>query len=444
MAHRMNSVVQSLDEFRRLVNRRARQYPGQWEDSRRLIVEQEFPSTVARLLHLAQENNLPVAIREPLCQVLERQEARRVQDLDGQLLMTLTGFPPAKAVRALCVFFELTARPGAQWSVFLMPSEEIEQRIRCSTNPFDLLLDAEVASVLDLGAGDLSFASELAESYVPKLQQQNRQLILHCLDRLDPRSKLGGPLHPTHDRLRILRDKVGLTFSFYGDQDMFALQNLDDAGELAPRYTICTCWAPATPTFAYEPSRLSQSVITEELYKSKGASRHIRFHGEPALEVQHSDRALLFPPWKFEIIGPLALLNLLADRGSLCVLGAVDNQVFWELLAQLLDEPRYRPHERLFTDASIPEVFGEVYEALHRLPIGHSINLSDLGALRGPFLSRRPAASPNSMDQATGWFRYVRIRRGATFDGIPASSTARLFPVMVEEAAPWFLTLVPF
>ena len=437
MAHRMNSVVQSLDEFRRLVNRRARQYPGQWEDSRRLIVEQEFPSTVARLLHLAQENNLPVAIREPLCQVLERQEARRVQDLDGQLLMTLTGFPPAKAVRALCVFFELTARPGAQWSVSLMPSEEIEQRIRCSTNPFDLLLDAEVASVLDLGAGDLSFASELAESYVPKLQQQNRQLILHCLDRLDPRSKLGGPLHPSQDRLRILRNKVGLTFSFYGNQDMFALQNLDDTGELSSRYTICTCWAPATPTFAYEPSRLSQSIIAEELYKSKGASRHIRFQGEPALEVRHSDRALLFPPWKFEIIGPLALLNLLADRGSLCVLGAVDNQVFWEILAQLLDEPRYRPQERPFTDASIPEVFGEVYEALHRLPIGDSINLVDLGALR------RPAASPKSTDHATGWFRYVRISRGATFYGIPASSTARLFPVMVEEAAPWFLTLVP-
>lgn len=439
----MNFEVHSLDEFRHLINRRARQYSGQWDASRRLIEEQEFPATVIRLLHLVQETDLPVEIKKPLCHVFERREARRVQDLDGELLRMLTGFPPAKAMRALCVFFELIARPDAQWPVSLMPSEEVEERIRRSANPFDLLLDAEVASVLDIGAGDLSFAGELAERYVPELQRQNRRLILHCLDRLDPRSQLGGPLHPSQDRIRTLRDKVGPTFAFFGNQDMFALRNLDDTGELAPRYTITTCWAPATPAFAFEPSRLSQSIIAEELYKTKGAFRHIRFQGEPALEVLHGDRALLFPPWKFEIIGPLALLNLLADRGSLCVLGAVDNQVFWELLAQLLDEPRYRPQERPFTDANIPDVFGEVYEALHRLPIGRSINLADLGTLRRAFLSGKPTASPNFPNHAAGGFRYVRISRGATFPSIPASSTARMFPAMVEEAAPWFLVLIP-
>jgi hypothetical protein len=149
---------------------------------------------------------------------------------------------------------------------------------------------------------------------------------------------------------------------------------------------------------------------------------------------------LLFPPWKFDIIGPLALLNLLAHRGSLCVLGAVDNQVFWELLAQLLDEPRYRPQDRPFTAASLPEIFGQVYESLDRLSIGDSVDLADLGILR------RPCLSPESVDarnHPAPTFRSVRISRGATFPGIPAGSTARKFSAMVEEAAPWFLTLIP-
>jgi len=40
-------------------------------------------------------------------------------------------------------------------------------------------------------------------------------------------------------------------------------------------------------------------------------------------------------------------------------------------------------------------------------------------------------------------FRYVEIRRGAVFPGVPAGRTAYLFDQMKLEAAPWFLTLVP-
>ena len=439
----MNTEISSLGEFRRLIQQRAKQYHGQWEASRRLIDEREFPSTVVRLLRLAQERDLPAVIKEPLSRLLEQQEARCVQDLDGELLRGLTGLPPAKALRALCVFFELTDHPGAHWPISLMTSETIEGHIRSMENPFDLLLNAEVASVLDLGAGDLSFAAELAELYVPKLHQQNRQLILHALDRLDPRSKLGGPLHPSHDRVRSLRDMAGLRYAFWGNQDMCDLHHLDATGALISKYTIATCWAPGTPAFAYEPTRLSHAMIAEELHKTKGVSRNIRFHGEPALEVLHGDRALLFPPWKFEVVGPVALLNVLAERGLLCILGAVDNQVFWEILAQLLEAPRYRPQERLFTRDALPEIFGDVYQALHHLQVGETVNLADIGAVRGPFLFGASTTSSPSQHPDRG-FRYVRISRGATFPGIPASSTARMFPMMAEEAMPWFLTLVPF
>lgn len=440
----MSSQTDPLAEFRRLVNRRARQFPAQWEDSKRFIEKSEFPSTIARLLRLSQEKELPDTIKESLRDAFEQRPAQRVQDLDGEVLKALTGFPPAKALRALCVFFELIACPGSQWPVSTMLSEEIERCVCQTANPFDFLLHADVASVLDLGAGDLSFAGELVDLYVPELQRQNRQLVLHCLDRLHPHSKLGGPLHPEQNRLRALREKVGSSFAFFGNQDMFDLRNLDEHGKLAPRYTIVTCWAPATPTFAYEPARLSQSVIAEDLRRTKGSFRHTRFQGESALEVQHGDRALLFPSWKFEIIGPLALLGLLARRGSLCVLGSVDAQVFWELLAQLLENPRYRPQDQPFTAASLPEIFGGIYRALDRLPIGDSINLADLGVPRRQFPYADPFTSANhSTTSSTTSFRYVRISRGATFPGIPASSTARKFSAMAEEVPPWFLTLIP-
>jgi hypothetical protein len=221
---------------------------------------------------------------------------------------------------------------------------------------------------------------------------------------------------------------------------MFDLGNLDQAGKLAPRYTIATCWAPATPTFAYEPTRLSDHIITQELHRTKGTFRQKHFSGEPALEVQHGDRALLFPPWKFEIRGPLALLDLLARRGLLCVLGAVHTQVFWEILAQLLDDARYRPDNQPFTSDNLPTMFGEIFERLSRLALGETLNLSDCGPLR----SQIPRVLPLYPTQAPAYrFRSVQIRRGAVFPGIPASSTARQFSDMREETPPWMLILVP-
>jgi hypothetical protein len=406
-----------------------------------LVEHSALPSTIARLLERSQERYLPTPIKELLHDLLAQGPVRRVQDLDAQLLKTLTGFQPSKALRALCIFFELVARPEAHWPFPLMGSKEIEGYIRGSANPFDFLRHSGVASLLELGAGDLSFASELVELHLPDLRRQNRGLILHCLDRLDRHSGLGGPLHPDPNRMRALQEEAGLTFAYYSSQDMFDLQQLDDQGKLAPRYAIATCWAPATPAFAYEPTRLSSGIIQAELRRTKGAFRHIRYQGELALEVQHGDRALLFPSWKFEIPGPIALLNLLRQRGSLCVLGAVDVQVFWELLAQLLEDPRFRPVDRLFDGETVPEIFGHVHDELARLPIGESISLADLEALR----RHLPSAIPSSiMDcESNGAFRYVRISRGAVFPGIPASSTARTFHMMKEEAFPWFLTLIP-
>ncbi|MBD0316245.1 MAG: hypothetical protein ICV75_06105, partial [Nitrospiraceae bacterium] len=371
----------SFEAFRLLISRRARRFPGQWEDSRRLIEKGAFQETMERLHRAVDRTDLPTPIKQSLLETL-RPGVDRVQSLEKTALKALTGLPPTKAFRALCIYFDMLGDPGSRWPVPAITASEIEQALKVMENPFDLLLHSDVASVLDLGAGDLSFAGELVAQYLPMLTEQRRALVLHCLDRLQPKSQLGGPLHPQPDRLSALQRDLGHSFAFFGGQDMFALQNLDERGAIAQRYTITTCWAPATPTFAYEPTRFSAGVIQEHLRRTKGAFHQTRFHGEPALEVQHGDRALLFPAWKFDIVGPLALLRLMAERGALCVLGAVDAQVFWEVLSQLLEESRYRPRDEPFTEANIPEVFGEVYRALDELPIGGSIRLSDLAPLR--------------------------------------------------------------
>ena len=436
----MNSPAQVLADFRSQVTQLLQERDKEWEASRKLVEAKQLTATLKRLIEEAHRVDLPIIIRDAITLALGNSAATSIQNLPGPRLKELTGLPPTKAVRALCVWFGVLEGPMSRWPVTSLRSDEIEAFAQSHLNPFDLLLEADVASLLDLGAGDLSFATELVELYVASLQQRQRELILHSLDRLQPGSKLGGPLHPERERLNGLRSRTGLSFQFYGNQDMFNLSNLDQAGKLAPRYTIATCWAPATPTFAYEPTRLSDQIITQELHRTKGAFRQIHYLGEPALEVQHGDRALLFPPWKFEIRGPLALLDLLARRGLLCVLGAVDNQVFWETLAQLLDDTRYRPDNLPFISDNLPTIFGEIFERLSHLALGETINLSDCGPLRRQIPRVLPLLP---MQDLSYRFRSVQIRRGAVFPEIPTSSTARRFSDMVEETLPWMLTLVP-
>ncbi|HYR03421.1 MAG TPA: hypothetical protein VES58_08760 [Syntrophobacteria bacterium] len=430
-----------IAEFRRMVNRAAHESGSKWEDSKRVHESAIFPVISQQLFQASQSAILQPAVKEALRQALNEGRASRMHELDGPGLKTLTGFPPSKAVRALCVYFGLIQGRAARWPVPEMSDEEIDRLLRPATNPFELLRQSPVASVLDLGAGDLSFACDLADQYVPVLQSQGRDLILHAVDRLDPASKLGGPLHPGQERIARLQKQPGLSFHFYGNQDMCDLHELDDAGKLAARYAIVTCWAPATPTFAYEPTRLSDAVITADLRRTKGAFRHIRYEGESALEVQHGERALIFPSWKFEIRGPLALLNLLARRGVVGILGAVDSQVFWELLAQLLEDPRYRPPDLPFTSSNLPDIFGEVYQRLTGLAIGEALSLADLTSLRT--ILPLPGRTAAQAEHKPCSFRQVLIRRGAVFPGLPASSTARRFSDMIEESPPWFMTLVP-
>jgi hypothetical protein len=435
----MTSQDQFLEAFRSQITRHLEQRGQEWERSRRLLEASQLANTLHRLIERVRTSDLPPAVQDPLLTALNHGKAQRIQDLSGPSLRTITGLPPSKALRALCVYFDLVEPPTSRWQAPSIDSETVSAFLGDHAMPFDLLLTSNVPSLLDLGAGDLSFAAELADLYAPKIQRQNRTLILHCIDRLHPQSKLGGPLHPSPELVQRLRSRPDLSFQFLPDQDMCEFDSLARSGRLATRYTVTTCWAPATPTFAYEPTRLSSEVIEEELNRSKGAFRHIRYRKESALEVQHRDQTLLFPPWKFEIRGPLALLDLLARSCHVGVLGAVDSQVFWEVLAQLLEGERYRPKDEPFTPDNLPTIFGDVYKRLSALSIGEVLNLSTCAPMR----TNLPRALPAARLRDDYRFRSVMIRRGAVFPNMPASSTARRFGDMVEETPPWMLIAVP-
>lgn len=416
----------SLDAFRARANRVRQDHPEAWQASSRLIGQARLADTLARLAAAIEASGEPTSLREVLLAALHQGRAGRVQELPAELLKQITGLPASKALRALCVLFGLAGDTGESVaSATALAPEAVAAFLADHPNPYDLLLAADRPSLLDLGAGDLSFLWEVAEHYLPLLRRQGKRLLLHGLDRIQPGSRLGGLLQPEAQRVAALRRLPDLDFQHWSGQDLF---DLDRIRAIRPRYTLVTCHAPPTPTVAYEPSRLASAVIAAHLRETKGSFRKVRVEGEEALEVLHQGRALLFPPWKFDVKGPLALLTLIARKGGLGVLGAVDNEVFWEILAQLLAGERFRPRDRIFTPSALPEVFGEVHSQLAALPAGGSLALEAVAPLRQDLPFR---------------FRHVEVRRGATFEGQPAGRTARLFKDMTDEVPPWMLILVP-
>ncbi len=427
-----------LAEFKEELRRSREANPQAWETSTRLVGRSHLPTTLHQLTQSIQLAALPVPLRDALLTNLRNEAGNGAQGRAREALKQLTGLPTTKALRALCVRFGVNTTSKEPGPVLSLTPPSIEQFVRAQKNPYDLLLESEASSLLDLGAGDLSFALELSDHYLPTIRAQGKRLTLHCIERLKPGSKLGSLLHADHQALRRLRQAgPELHFQFWGDQDMFGLESVTG---LHPKYTVVTCHAPATPTFALEPSRVSPSLIEEHLRQTKGAYKNIRLEGEEALEVCHGDRALIFPPWKFEIRGPLALLNLLSRRGQLCVLSSVDTEVFWEVLAQLVEDDRLRPRDVVFSNRTVPDVFGPLYKELMTIPLGRPVDLSQLTDLRQSI----PGTTQESAEHGRSFrFRYVQLRRGAVFEGLPASRTARMFNDMAEEAPPWLLLLVP-
>ena len=433
-----HNELEGLREFRDKVKRVREENRLGWEGTKKLVSPRHLNQTLCELGRNVQQSSLASSLKEFIIKSLPQATVERTSQLPTERLKELTGLPATKAVRALCLAFEVGSTE-VHASIRKISPAQIEETLRESANPYDLLLEDESPSLLDLGAGDLTFEQELVDLYLPKLRKKGQPLILHAVDRLRAGSQVGGVYHVDSQRRKHLQDfpDEELQFRFWGGVDLADLANLKG---MRPHYTMVTCQAPANPTFALEPTRLSQEIIHAHLTKTRGEFRKGRVGKEDVLEVFHEGRVLTFPPWKFEVIGPLALLDIMTRWGALCVLSSMDDEVFWETLAQLLADERYRPRDVIFSPNTVKEIFGSIHTELSQLPIGGRIRLSELCALRNEV----PRVITQKDERAAVYsMRYVEVRRGATFEGIPSSFTARQFSQMKEEKPPWWIILVP-
>lgn len=434
----MDNQMLDIQELRSRVKESRESYPHHWEASRKMMNQRSLSTTLPALIQSIQDASLVPSIQKSLIEVIKQFGQQIKTRQMHQTLKEVTGLPPSKAVRALIVWGVLAVGEKDGVPTEDLSAEEMENRLREGRNPYDILLHAKSPSLLDIGAGDLTFERELVDQYVPQLRSQNKILRLHAFDRLTPGSRVGGVYHKNLDYEGYLKSfpTEELKYQFWGGMD---LEQFWQTQRALPRYTMCTCHAPANPTFAYEPSRVEPSLILKQLQATRGHFHPGRFEGEAVLEVSHQNKILTFPPWKFNIIGPLALLQWMGKRSRVGVLSAIDDEVFWEILSQILADDQFRPQNEIFTKDRIPEVFGEVYKELSSLSIGTRIDLSKIAELRDPL--HFGATSPEKISKFSK-FRYVEIRRGAVFEGVPSSFTARQFSQMKEESNPWWVIMV--
>ncbi len=426
-----------LTAFRERIKISRESSPHHWEASRKLMVPETLQATLPALIQRIQEASLDPIIQERLVDALQQLFNPTGRKEGNQVLKELTGFPPSKAVRALMVWGILNVNEGRE-SPEVYSGMRWEEILRDASNPYDLLRQTPTPSLLDIGAGDLSFEQELVDHYIPYLRTQRTPLTLHAFDRLIPGSGVGGVYHKNLQRERYLQSfsSEELRFKFWGGMDLETFSK--SKGQLS-RYSVSTCHAPANPTFAYEPSRLAPEIIHRHLQSTRGNYRKSRYEGEPILEVSHGGRTLTFPDWKFDILGPLALLKFMAQRSCVGILSAIDDEVFWEVLSQLLADDQFRPINEIFTKARLPDIFGKAFKELSAMAVGERKNLSTLADLRDPM----PFEVAKKEDtQKPSRFRYVEIRRGAVLEDVPSSFTARQFSQMKEEATPWWVILV--
>ncbi len=431
----MDNQTLNISEFRARIKAIRESYPRPWEASRKLMAPDSLATTLPVLIQSIQHAELVPSLRKQLIDVVQQfGQPIKTREMH-QVLKELTGLPPSKALRALLVWGVLAVGGKDEDTAGSLSTEDLERGLREGHNPYDVLLRSTAPSLLDIGAGDLTFEQELVDQYVPQFRPHNIRLRLHAFDRLAPGSLVGGVYHKNPDREQYLKSFPAeeLKFQFWGGMD---IEQFDRAKNALPKYTMCTCHAPANPTFAYEPSRVDRKLIDDYLRATRGESRLSRYEGEPVLEVAHQGQELTFPPWKFDIAGSLALLQFMTQRSRVGVLSAIDDEVFWEILSQILADDQFRPRNQLFTKENIPEIFGDVCNALTSLPIGGRVELSTIANLRGPM----PFGTTSLKETFTfPQFRYVEIRRGAAWEGVPSSFTAKQFSHMKEESPPWWI-----
>src|SRR5439155_19540486 len=160
-----------IADFRRRLREAVENNREAWVASRRLVAPSASAETLQRLHAAVAGSSLDPDIRQSLLQLLGPAHHDGQQAIPHEGLRELTGLNPTKAVRNLCLLLGVGAGAVEAEPVSSMTQEQIEAAIRSRDNPFDVLLEADVASIVDCGAGDLTFAENVVEQYVGPLER---------------------------------------------------------------------------------------------------------------------------------------------------------------------------------------------------------------------------------------------------------------------------------
>src|SRR5947208_3191293 len=197
---------QVIADFRRRLREAMENNRETWTASRRLVAPSSVAAETLRRLHEAVAgSSLDPGIRQTLLQLLAPANDDGLHAIPHEGLRELTGLNSTKAVRNLCLLLGVGAEPVEAGPVSSMTQEKVEAAVRGKDNPFDVLLEADVASIVDCGAGDLTFEEKVIEQYLSPLEGAGRVLILHAFDRLDPQATFSAFVQADRDRLHRLR-----------------------------------------------------------------------------------------------------------------------------------------------------------------------------------------------------------------------------------------------
>jgi len=180
-----------LADFRRRLREAVENDREAWAASRRLVASDATAETLQRLHAAVAGSSLDRGIREELLRVLALAGRDGLQAISQEGLRELTGLNPTKAVRNLCLLLGVGAGAVDAGAVSSLAQEKVEAAVRGKDNPFDVLLETDVASLVDCGAGDLTFEETVVEQYLSPLERAGRVFILHAFDRLDPQEPFG-------------------------------------------------------------------------------------------------------------------------------------------------------------------------------------------------------------------------------------------------------------
>ena len=98
------ATPQNPAQLRQLLKESKSANPAEWESARKLIHRSRLAHTLDRLMERIQQSPLPRTLQEGLVAGLGTTPAS-AEGIDPVRLKELTGLPPTKAIRALCVYF---------------------------------------------------------------------------------------------------------------------------------------------------------------------------------------------------------------------------------------------------------------------------------------------------------------------------------------------------